>query len=588
MILVVFLFVIILLLMIYMYMKRKSTNEEQDILLLSQSQTKEIKKINDAYDSSAKKAANIVPETTILEQVDDATLVSIDVGVDPEFLEEQKKCAFKQLAKGVCPPGFAVDKNGCCHILPGENPESSEIALGIMKMLAREIFIGELTEYVVTKAAPKMIIETGKILSGPGGRALINKLQTEAIKEAADAGASAASKKLAKQLTKEALEEAAEQTTNALSKLVSRSISKAAVKASAKIGTRVGVKMAAFGIKALTKLTSGPVGWAMMAFDVGSLLLDLFDPAGYELYVENGENVKVRSQLEYAMQNAAGGDDYPILFPVELLYRNAWEVAYETVSTEYNNQVFESLGEEENKKFVKSMLIERGWLDDDGSTDGIADIIADRQEQMLNGNPVKRDAKILEKLYEILPTEARDNITHYRYLSSPTRSGITLTKKGADMWNRRHYEKWMYWNSNSKEQPPLVAVHSNKYRVVNMNKPGKSNNPNMVERTLPQPTTYVMPWYTLFQLCEKPRRGGLTASTSVSINPRNYGVEFDPHTGRCVFTPRYCEHFGMEYKGSGETDCDLYAGQEGAETVFGKTVTRSFIKFGNAVGSLFS
>lgn len=587
MILVVFLFVILLLLLIYSYMKRKSAREDEDILLLSQSQYESVNKINNLYDSAASTAAGIQPEVVDIN-LDDETVAKLDIGIDPEFLEEQKKCTFKQLAQGVCPPGFSVDKNGCCHLLPGQAPDSAEIAMGIMKMLAREIFIGELTEYVVTKAAPKMIIETGKILSGPGGKALINKLQKEALKEASEKGASAASKKLASQLSKEAIEEATEASTKALSKLVSRSLSKAVVKGSAKVATRVGIKMAAFGIKALTRLTSGPAGAAMALFDVASLGLDLFDPAGYELYVENAKNIKVRSQLEYKMQLAGGGGDYPILFPVELLYKDSWEIAHQTVSSEYNNMVMNSLGPEETKKFVKSMLIEQGILDDDGSTGNISTILSDRQEQLMNADPVERDRKILEKLYEILPLQARDNITHYRYMSSPTRFGITLTKRGADMWNKRNYEAWMYWNPNSSKSPPLVAVHSDKYRVINIGKPGKADDPNMIEKTLPQTTTYLMPWYMLYQICEKTRRGGLTASTSTSINPKNYGVKFEPETGRCVFTPSYCAHFGLEYKSGGETDCDLYAGQEGAETVFGKTVTRSVIKFGNSVGSLFS
>jgi hypothetical protein len=386
----------------------------------------------------------------------------------------------------------------------------------------------------------------------------------------------------------EAIEQAIKQNKRALSKLVSRSVSKAIVEGTASISTRVGTRMVAFGIKALTRLTSGPVGWALAALDIASFGLDIFDPAGYELYVENSENANVRRQLEYAMQQASGGGDYPILFPVELLYRDAWEVAYTTVSTEYNNMVLDTLGEEEMEKFVRAVFIEQGWIEDDGSTGTISDIISDRQEQLMNRDPVERDSKLLQKMYEILPLQARDYITHYRYMSSPSRIGITLTKAGADMWNRRYYEAWMNWNSNSSETPPFVAVHSNKYRALNIGNPGTATEPNMIERTLPQATTYVMPWYMLYQLCEKSRRGGLTSATSTSINPKRYGVKFDPHTGRCVFTPSYCAHFGMQYKRGGETDCDLYAGQSEAETIFGKTVTRSFIKFGNAVGSLFS
>lgn len=580
MILVVFVFVILLLLLLYLYRKRKMSREDQDILL---SQSGAVGQINDSYNSAARAASGTQPEVV---DIDDGT--EVEVGIDPEFFEEQKNCTFKQLAPGVCPPGFSVDEFGCCHLLPGRDPDSNEIVLGIMKMIAREIFIAQLTEFVVTKAAPTLIIETGKILSGPGGRALINRLRREAIAEAKERGASAASKRLSAELTDEVIGQATERTKRALSKLVSRSVSKSIVKGGASISTRVGIKMAAFGIKALTRLTSGPVGLAIFAFDMASLGLDIFDPAGYELYVENEENVKVRSQLEYAMQLASGGGDYPILFPVELLYKDAWEVAYTAVSNEYNNMVLDTLGEGEMIQFVRALLIEQGWIEDDGSTDTISDIISDRQEQLMNRDPVERDSKLLEKMYEILPLQARDYITHYRYMSSPSRIGITLTKAGADVWNQRNYETWMSWDSNSSRIPPLVAVHSNKYRTLNIGNPGTASEPNLVERTLPQATTYVMPWYMLFQLCEKPRRGGLTSATSTSINPRSYGVEFDPHTGRCVFTPSYCAHFGMQYKGGGETDCDLYAGQSEAETIFGKTVTRSFIKFGNAVGKLFS
>ena len=583
MILVVFVFVILLLLLLYLYRKRKMSREDQDILLLSQSQSGAVGQINDSYDSAARAASGTQPEVVDIDAGTD-----VEVGIDPEFFEEQKKCTFKQLAPGVCPPGFSVDEFGCCHLLPGRDPDSNEIVLGIMKMVAREIFISQLTEFVVTKVAPTLITEVGKVLSGPGGRALINRLRREAIAEAAERGASAASKKLSKEITEEVIGQATEQTTKALSKLVSRSVSKAIVKGGASISTRVGIRMAAFGIKALTRLTSGPVGWAIFGFDMASLGLDIFDPAGYELYVENEENVKVRSQLEYMMQLASGGGDYPILFPVELLYKDAWEVAYTAVSNEYSNMVLDSLGEEEIEKFVKALLIEQGWIEDDGSTGTISDIISDRQEQLMNRDPIERDSKLLEKMYEILPLQARDYITHYRYMSSPSRIGITLTKAGADMWNRRNYETWMSWDSNSSRIPPFVAVHSNKYRELNIGNPGTASEPNLVERTLPQATTYVMPWYMLFQICEKSRRGGFTSATSTSINPRRYGVKFDPHTGRCVFTPSYCAHFGMQYKGGGETDCDLYAGQSEAETIFGKTVTRSFIKFGNAVGSLFS
>ena len=549
--------------MIYMYMKRKAQGEDQDLILLSQSQAATIDKINTNITNAAEAAKNIKPEDAEVE-MDDGSKVDVKVGIDGDaLLKEQKKCAFKQLVPGRCPPGFASDTNNCCELLPGKNPDSAEIAKSIVKMLAREMFVSELAEFAILKAGPKLVIQTGKLLAGPAGRVLIKKLQQEAIEEAAEQGAKAASK------------------------LVSAAVSKAIVKGSTKLATRVGIKMAAFGIKTLVKLTSGPVGWALMAFDLASLGLDLFDPAGYELFVENSENARVRKQMEYMMQKSAGGGQYPILFPVEMMYKDAWEAAYESVSSEYDSKVIDSFTEAETDQYVEIMI--KVLLGEEDAGDGLAELTAGKKEILMNKDPVARDRKILRKLFEILPSSVHRNLALYQTLSSAERSGISLSKQGAAVWNQMNYNAWMNWEARNKgKRPPFVAVFSDRYRVVNMSNPGKADNPNMVEKRLSQKAPYIMPWQVLYTLCEKPRRGGLTESTSTSINPKSYGVKFEPESGRCIFTPRYCKHFALKYVGSGETDCEPYEGQDEAETIFGKTVTRSFIKLGNAISDIFS
>lgn len=563
MILVVFLFVIILLLLIYLYMKRKSKREDQDILLLSQSQSETLDQISQINERTYEAANNITPEQVTIEN-EDGTTEEVDVTIDADTLRDQQaKCAFKQLVPGRCPDGFSISKNNCCELLPGKNPNSSDVALSIMKMLAREIFISELVEFAVMTAAPKIVIQTGKLLAGSAGRALITRLQKEAVEEAAERGAKAASK------------------------LVSKAVSKAIVKGSTKLATRVGVKMAAFGIKTLTKLSSGPVGAALMVFDLASLGLDLFDPAGYELFIENSENAKVRRQHEYMMQMSAGGEEYPILFPVEMWYKDAWEAAYESVSSDYDNQVINNFTQAETDKYVEIMI--KVLLGDENAGEDLAEITAGKKEFLMNQDPIARDRKIYRKLLEILPSAVHKNLAIYEYLSSDRRSGISLSREGAMAWNQMNYNTWMNWESRDRGNPaPFVAVFSDKYRVVNMNNPGTAQEPNLIEKTLRQKAPYIMPWQTLYTLCEKPRRGGLTSSTSTSINPKSYGVKFEPETGRCIFTPRYCAHFALDYKSGGETDCEPYEGQEVAETIFGKTVTRSFIKLGNEIAGIFS
>jgi hypothetical protein len=563
MILLVFLFILIILLLVYLYIKRKGTARDRDILLLSASQSGTLEKINEIRESTVKAAANVIPGEVVVE-MEDGSVLDVEVTIDPDTIEkEQKKCAFKTLVPGKCPNKFSIDGYGCCELMPGANPEASDVAISITKMLAREILIGELAEYAVTKAAPKLIIQTGKLLAGPYGKLLITRLQREAVEFAGEQGARAASI------------------------LVSRAVSKAVVKGSTTLATRVGVKMAAFGIKTLTKLTSGPVGAAMMAFDVGSLLLDLFDPAGYELFVKNSENSKVRRQLEYMMQKSTGAEGYPMLFPVAMIYKEAWEAAYESVSNDYDAEVINNLTDSDTDQYVDLMI--KSLLDEDDSGENLSEFMSNKKEFLMNKDPTSRDRKIINKLFDILPREVHANLQLYESLSSPTHSGISLSKTGAFAWNQMNYTKWMNRDPKTKgKAAPLVAVYSKKYRVVNMVNPGDAGDPNMIEKELPQAAPYVMPWQILYTLCEKPRRGGLTSSTETSINPKSYGVKFDPNNGRCVFTPKYCKHFGLDYDGDGETECELYPGQDVAESIFGKTVTRSFVKVGNAFASIFS
>tara|TARA_Y100000385_G_C12788344_1_gene506545 strand:+ start:133 stop:420 length:288 start_codon:yes stop_codon:yes gene_type:complete len=94
-----------MLLLVYLYTKRKSEREDRDILLLSQSQSESVHKISKLYSSAANKASDIEPDAVNLN-IDDETVAQVDIGIDSEFLEEQKKCAFKQLTQGVCHLGF--------------------------------------------------------------------------------------------------------------------------------------------------------------------------------------------------------------------------------------------------------------------------------------------------------------------------------------------------------------------------------------------------------------------------------------------------------------------------------------------------
>lgn len=60
------------------------------------------------------------------------------------------------------------------------------------------------------------------------------------------------------------------------------SAARCGIKTVQKMGTRLAIRLGEMGAKEAAKAAMGPVGWAMMAFDVLSLGLDMADPGGYD------------------------------------------------------------------------------------------------------------------------------------------------------------------------------------------------------------------------------------------------------------------------------------------------------------------
>lgn len=85
-------------------------------------------------------------------------------------------------------------------------------------------------------------------------------------------------------------------------KVGGKSMTKTAGKTGAKIGVKVGVKVgtkgASMGAKVMAKMGLGPLGMALFIFDMVSLILDLWDPAGYNDAQTNGEIRAERDILE--------------------------------------------------------------------------------------------------------------------------------------------------------------------------------------------------------------------------------------------------------------------------------------------------
>ena len=74
-------------------------------------------------------------------------------------------------------------------------------------------------------------------------------------------------------------------------------------------------------------------------------------------------------------------------------------------------------------------------------------------------------------------------------------------------------------------------------------------------------------------------------SIKKTCDDMGYGNYFDTQKGLCEFTREYCDRFGLTYfynADVGTQDCKITGVQKGFETVFGTTVTRTFIRLGES------
>ena len=115
-------------------------------------------------------------------------------------------------------------------------------------------------------------------------------------------------------------------------KAAKKGASKAAQKAAAKGATKVAAKAGAMAAKSAAKAGMGPVGWALMAFDVLSLAFDLLGVGGFEnktptdVYIENRNEAKkmhddyLKESAEDAKKNNYDLSIYPrIVGPLDKL-----------------------------------------------------------------------------------------------------------------------------------------------------------------------------------------------------------------------------------------------------------------------------
>lgn len=180
----------------------------------------------------------------------------------------------------------------------------------IAKMLAKEILLSLVLD-----------IENALDAAAWAGGKLSKKFGKKAGQKLGKKGAAKGQKALAKGMTKYAGKASSSMTKGIkmAGKLGARSAKKlagkAGVKVATKVGTKVAVKLASMGTKMLAKLGLGPVGLVLLVFDVLSLILDLWDPVGYNDSQTAGLVRAERDEIEknYAIALQNEGFDSPLL-----------------------------------------------------------------------------------------------------------------------------------------------------------------------------------------------------------------------------------------------------------------------------------
>ena len=450
---------------------------------------------------------------------------------------------------GVCDSTFYELKNGCCELRSNADELSEqarkEMALNITTMLMLTV----LPEIILTEILPKM-------LKNPRYSLMIGRLRNLGSKT--------------------------------FSKIMAKSIARTAMKAAA----AAAAKAAAMIAKLLIKLGSGPVGWALLVFDIFTVIQDLADTNNYGSYLENKMNMETRDIIVYEFAKAMQleGMDYPVIFPFSL----AFPTESETAMMEYQSKILvdhiTTLLEIDGGVdwFISILVSEMGAAENDEESPPMSQEddqeTSDIMEQFLlrvrEEHHLELDEFLFDTLQELLPTSRKSELILVPAMSSSVTIGISLSEEGARKWNESKRAEWFEYidpffppNIPSADwSPPMVATYTDTYLTPNTLNPGTVNAPNITTKSLPGKMTLMYPFASLVSFCEKPRT---TADFRTAIDPTNYDVTFDPIPGVCNFTRKYCQRYGLDFKteewkdGTPYNECELSDTQAGFEMVFG-------------------
>lgn len=391
---------------------------------------------------------------------------------------------------------------------------------------------------------------------------------------------------------------------------------------------KIAVRGALFLAKALVKLTS-VVGAVTILFDIMSLILDAADTGGYNNFTENALNTNYRNAAAVALQKHARttwpnaqwpqgvtptpsdlDPSYPMTFPLQQCFPEAYNGGAVTQALDAK---YALLGMEKLRTELGDALADALENDADPPEAAMNEYWA-AYDLAMNNDPHGRDDVIYEALVSL---GHADKIERCRHMTSASRIGVSLSKRGVAWWNQQQRPKWFEYNDSfhPKEKPdgfvePMAAIWTSTYVKEDTSDPGTKEKPNVTVHRLEKPTAIMLPIGPIFAYCEKRKEaknlfghsGGARA-----VEPTQFGVQMEdgtlglmctnaekantaedgtakdaskPHCearAACIFTENFCTRMGLRHRyahAAGTSDCFRDAGQVIGESIAGQTVVR--------------
>ena len=488
------------------------------------------------------------------ERQENMYIAGEELGIDPEDLkaelfESSNMVCYVYPENGVCDTDFYDLKNECCELRSNASELAEQARKEMAVDLATMAMISVLPEIILTGILPR-------VLQSPRLRIVVNRLRSLGSK--------------------------------AFSKIMAKSIARTVMKAAATMA----VKAAAMVVKLLLKLGSGPVGWALLVFDIFTVVQDLADTNNYNSFLENRMNLETRDTIVYEFAKAMALDkqEFPVLFPFGMIFPTESETAmteYTThLMTEHIGVLLEVPGGIEWFVDILSGSIEseEGGEDspplnqeeDQQGLDVMDTFFATVREE----HSLQLDKFLFDTLQKLVPSTRKNELVLIPSMSSSKTIGIGISQGAAESWNTTQRAEWFQYldpffppNRPSEDWvPPMVASYTDTYLTPNTSNPGTSNAPNIITKTLPEKVTLMYPFGILVTFCEKART---SAKYKTPVDPTDFDVTFDPIAGVCNFTRAYCQRYGRDFKtktwkdGTPYNDCELSDTQQNLEMIFG-------------------